>query len=173
MEIVLSVTSSWQLTDGGSQEERTTTESINTARAANGDEKLEHVLASVETGLLGLIGDTGVLVDDVGVVAEQGIAGVLRDDTERDEKHEAVAVSSGLDEVEVAAVLVCLVLHGNGFFDLVVLELDSGVLAVAIGVVLGEDVEGLVVALLGHEPTGRLGDPPDEAELDEGGSALD
>ena len=162
-----------ELTNGGGQEERTTTESVNTARAANGNEKLEHVLAGGETGLLGLILDTRVLVDDVGVVAEQSITGILGDNAKRDENHQTVTIATGLEEVEVAAVLLCLVLHGNGLLDLAIFELHRGVVAIAVGMVLGEDVQGLFGALLGHEPTGRLGNPPEEGKLDDGGDALD
>ena len=53
-----------------------------------------------------------------------------------------------------------------------VFELDSGIIAVAIGMILGENVEGLLWALLGYKPTRRLRDPPDENNLDERGDTL-
>lgn len=97
----------------------------------------------------------------------------MGDDTKRDKEHETVTVATGFEKVKIAAICLCLVLHGNGVLHLVVLELDSGVIAVAIGMILGENVESLLGALLGYKPTGRLGDPPDANNLDEGGDALD
>lgn len=69
------------LTHGGRQEERTTTKLVNSHRATDGNEKLQHVLSSIEASLSSLIRDTGTLVDKVGVVADQGVARVLGDDT--------------------------------------------------------------------------------------------
>lgn len=43
---------------------------------------------------------------------------------------------------------------------------------VAVAVEASEDVEGLVVAVLGDEVTGGLGDPEDEEELEDGGDGL-
>lgn len=45
-------------------------------------------------------------------------------------------------------------------------------MAAAAGVILGEDVEGLAVPVLGHEVARALGDPVDEEDLHEGGQDL-
>jgi hypothetical protein len=50
-------------------------------------------------------------------------------------------------------------LEANGLADLLVLELDGGMLLVAICVVLGEDGEGFLGTVLGDEETRRLGNP--------------
>lgn len=160
-------------TDSGSKEEWTTAEFINSHRAANSDEKLEHVLSCIESSLLGLVLNTSTLIDDVGIVADESISGVLRDNTQGDQKHETVTVTAGSKEIKIAAALLGLVLEGDCVLDLSVLKLHGRVVGVAVGVILGKDVKGFLVALVGHEPTGGLGDPPDEGDLDQGWHGLD
>ena len=161
------------LTNSGSQEEWATTEFINSHGATDSNEKLQHVLSGVQSCLGSLVRNTSTLVDNVGVVADQSITRVLRDDTQRDQEHKTVTVTAGSEEIEVATSLLSLVLKSNGILDFLVLELHSLIVLVAVGVVLGKDVEGLFVTLVGHEPTGRFGDPPDEADLDQGWDGLD
>lgn len=160
-------------TDSGSKEEWPTTKFVNSHGAANSDEKLEHVLSCVESSLLGLVLDTSALIDDVGIVADESISGVLRDDTQGDQEHETVTVTSGSKEIKVAAALLGLVLEGDCVLDLGVLKLHGRVVGVAVGVILGKDVKSFLVTLVGHEPTGGLGDPPDEGDLDQGRHGLD
>lgn len=118
--------------------------------------------------LLVLIGDAGPLVDGVDVVGEERVAAVLGDDAEGDEDGEAPAVAPGADEVEVAGGAGDVLLDIQRLLDLAVLELHEEVVAAAAGVVLGEDVEGLAVPVLGHEVPRALGDPVDEEDLHEG-----
>lgn len=66
-----------------------------------------------------------------------------------------------------------LQLHLDGVANLSELVLDRRVVTVAIAVVLGEDVEGLVELVVGDEETRRLGHPPDEGDLDDGRAGLD
>jgi hypothetical protein len=131
------------------------------------------LLAGINTSLLGLVFNTSARIDKIGVVADQSIAGVLGDDTKGYKEHETITVATGLQKIKVAAVCLGLVLHGNSLLHLVVLELDSRVGAVAIGMILGKNVESLVGALLSYKPTGRLGNPPDDTNLDKRGNALD
>ena len=56
--------------------------------------------------------------------------------------------------------------------DLRELRINEGVVAVALRMILDEDVEGLLVAVLREEPAGGLGDEPDEDELEQGGGQL-
>lgn len=160
-------------TDSGSKEEWTTTETINSHGAANSNEKLEHVLSCVQSGLLGLVLDTSALVDNVGIVADQSISRVLRDDTQGDQEHETVTVTAGSKEIKVAAALLSLVFEGDGLLDLSVLKLHGRVVGVSVGVVLGKDVKGFLVTLVSHKPTGGLGDPIDEGDLDQRWHGLD
>lgn len=157
----------WQLTRSGGQEERATAEFVNTHGKANRNEELEQLLTGINTSLLGLLLDTGALIDEIGVVTDQGITRVLGDDTKRDKDHEAVTVATSFQKVEIAAVGLCLVLHGNSVLHLVILELDSGIIAVTIGMVLSENVESLLGTLLGYKPAGRLRDPIYANNLDQ------
>lgn len=50
-------------------------------------------------------------------------------------------------------------LHFDGVANFTELELHSRVLAIAIAVVFGEDVEGLVKLVVGDQESGRLGNP--------------
>lgn len=59
-----------QLTSSGDQEERTTTESVNTHGEANGNEKLEQLLTGIDTSLLRLVLNTSVLIDKIGVITD-------------------------------------------------------------------------------------------------------
>jgi hypothetical protein len=46
------------------------------------------------------------------------------------------------------------------------------VVDIAVGVVLGENLQGLVVLVLGHQETRRLRNKPDENDLDDRGESL-
>lgn len=160
-------------TGGGSEESRPTAELVNEQSHRSRNDEGETGLAGRETELGGGVGDAGGLVQLGGVVGDNGVAGPLGEEAERQENGEAVTVAAGLEEVEVAAVLGRLHLEADGLLDLAELKLDGGVVGVAVGVVLGEDVEGLVVLVLGDQKTGRLGNPPDTEELDDGGESLE
>ena len=67
------------------------------------------------------------------------------------------AITLGLEEVQVAGAAGNLFLYPESFLDFTVLELDSRVVLVAVGVPFGQGLEGLVVAVLGDQPSGRLG----------------
>lgn len=92
------------------------------------------------------------------VVGDDGVTGVLGDDTDGDDNGEPPAVTLGPEEVEVAGAVVNIGLDAESLLDLAVLELDSQVVLVAVGVVLGQGLESLVVAVPGDEPSGGLWD---------------
>lgn len=159
---------------GGSQESRATAELVDEESHGDGDDEGKAGLTSGETELGGLLAfETGGVVELRGIVGDDGVSRPLGEETEGEEDGKTIAVATGLEEVEVAGVLVVLVLHADGLLDLAELELNERVVLVAVGVVLGEDVEGLLVLLLGDEVTGGLGDPVDEDELDDRGEGLD
>lgn len=111
---------------------------------------------------------TSLVIQRAGEVGNDGVSRPLREETEGQEDSQPVPVSLRLEEVDVAAVSLGFHLEPDGLLDLAVLELDGRVLVVAVGVVLGEHLERLVVLVLGHEESGRLGHPPDEDDLDDG-----
>lgn len=102
------------------------------------------------TKLLVLNHNTGTLVDCVHVVGEESVSTVLRNDTQRNENGQSPPVALGAEEVGVASSAVGLPLETHGLADLAKLELDRGVVAVAGAVVVGEHVEGLLLAVLGQ-----------------------
>ena len=160
-------------TSGGGEEERAATDAVTQHGARNGDDQGEDLVATVKTETSLGASDTGCLVDLVGVVGEESVAGPLREETERDDEHESVPVALGLEEVEVGGTLLGIELEADGLLDLLVLELHQRVVDVAVGVVLSENLQGLLGPLLGEQPTRRLGNPEDEHELDDGGEGLD
>lgn len=117
------------------------------------------VLAQTYTQPGSGVADACVLVKNCAVVGDDGVSGPLREETERDQDHETVAVARRAEKVHVAAVLVCGHLHLDGLADLAELKLDGWVLCVAVGVVLGQDFESLVVPVVGNEETRGFGDP--------------
>lgn len=62
--------------------------------------------------------------------------------------------------------------ESDGLLDFVVLEGDQGVGEVTVGVVLGNNLFSALITALVDQPTRRLGDEPDEEELDDGGERL-
>lgn len=158
---------------GGGQEHGAATDLVDKHGHGDGDDEGKAGLAGTETELGSLVGDTGRVVELGGVVGDDSVTRPLGEDTEGDEDGESVAVALGAEEIGVAGVALGLVLETDGLLDLLVLELDGGVLVVAVGVVLGEHGKSLVVLVLGNEETGGLGDPVDEGKLDERGESLE
>jgi hypothetical protein len=111
------------------------------------------------TELVSRSGDTSGIVEDTLVVGDNGVTGPLREDTQRDEDGQSEAVTLGAEEISIAAVLLVLHLHLDGISDLTELELNGKVLSVTIGVVLGKNLESLLMAVLGNEESRRFGDP--------------
>lgn len=146
-------------TTGSEKPDRTTSPTINLQSECDGNNGREGSLASGEAEAIKRNGDTGIVVELPRVVGDNGVARPLGEETERDEYSKTIAVAGGADEVQVARGLLGSLLEANGLADLLVLELDGGMLLVAVGVVLGEDGEGFLGTVLGDEETGRLGDP--------------
>jgi hypothetical protein len=111
------------------------------------------------TELLALRSDTSVCIDQIRVVRDDGVATVLGDDTDGYNNSKPPAITLGLEEVQVAGVSSNLLLYPESFSDFTVLKLDGQVVLVAVGVPFGQGLEGLVVAVLRDQPSGRLGHP--------------
>jgi hypothetical protein len=91
------------------------------------------------------------------IVGDDGIAAVLGDDTDGYNNGKPPSVALGLKEVQVTGSVSNLSLYAESFPDFTVLELDSQVVLIAVGVVFGQGLEGLLVAVLGDQPSRRLG----------------
>jgi hypothetical protein len=157
---------------GGGDEKRSASHAVTEERARNGDDERKNGKTTVDTKLSVTVGYTDRVVDISGVVRGKTVARPLREETERREEHEPVPVALGLEEIEVGRSLLVLEFETESLLDLGVFKLDSGVVDVAVGVVLSEHLKGLLVPLLGDQPTWRLWDEPDESKLDDGRSSL-
>lgn len=120
-----------------------------------------------------MVFDIGIFVDDVYVVGEKSVIGVLGDDIEGDDDGEFLVVIFGVEEVEVGGGFVGVMVGLNGFFNFVVLELDGSVVDIIVIVVFGENLEGFFGFVFVDEEMGRFGDELDIVELKYGGNSLD
>jgi len=160
-------------TTSGGEEELAPTNTVDQQGAGDGDKQRQNLVTSVQSKLLGLASDTCTFVDDTCVVADDGVAGPLREETKGDDEHETLAVTGGLDEVHVRGALLVQEFNADSLLHLSILEHDSGVAVVVVGMVVGKHAERLVVPVLGQQPTWGFRDPPDEGELDDGEDTLD
>jgi hypothetical protein len=154
-------------TGGTDQEEWATTSLVNESGRGDGNDEGKESVSDVKTETLTSRLDTGTTVDQISVVGEQSVAGVLRDDTERDENGQPPSVTLGLEEINVAGALVGFLLKTHGLLDFTVFELNGGVILVTSGVVVGEHVKSLIGTILVNQPSWRFWDPVDEDDLDD------
>ena len=84
--------------------------------------------------------NTTAFVDQMRVVRDDGIAAVLGDDTDGYDNGKPPSVPLGPKEVQVAGAVSNLSLYPESFLDFTVLELDSEVVLVAVGVVFGQEI---------------------------------
>jgi len=109
--------------------------------------------------------------EDTRVVAEQGVAGQLGEETDEERDDNAAAHTIRPEQVH-PALLRGLHLRANGLADLHDLSLDEERAGVALSVVLDEHLSGLLIAVLGDEVTGRLGEEEDGGNLQDRGADL-
>ena len=69
--------------------------------------------------------------------------------------------------------MLTLLVHANSRLNLLELVQNERVGLVTVRMVVRERVQSLGLLALAHEVTGRLGDEPDEEELQEGGDGLE
>ena len=154
---------------GRDQEQRSSAKAVDIQSGGNGDDKVEGNLASRHGKLLplGIIGDTGTLVDDIHVVGEQSIPAVLGDDTQRNDNGQTPPVAPCAHKVDILGCPVCFLLDANGLLDLAVLKLDRRIVDIAAGVPFCQRPQCLLMAILVDEISRRLRDEPYATKLDE------
>jgi hypothetical protein len=145
--------------EDGDKEQRATTKVIDLTGGGNGNNDIENGLASGKSQLLVLRVDTGVFVDSVNVVGENGVTRILGNDTKRDNDTETPQIALGAEEVQIGARPTERLLDSDGFLDFTVLELDGGVVRVAASMPFGQNGQRLFISVLVNEVTGRLRDP--------------
>jgi len=160
-------------TGGTDKEERTTTSLVNESGRGDGNDQGKGSVSDIETQFLARGGDTGTSVDQISVVGEQGVTGVLRNDTERDKNGQPPSVTLGLEEVNIGGSLIGFTFKSHGLLDFTVFELNGGVVLVTSSVVVGEHLKSLIRAILSDQPSWGFWDPPDEHQLDDGWNDLE
>jgi hypothetical protein len=108
---------------------------------------------------LALLRDAHAIVDDIHVVAEQSISGILRNYAEGYQKHEPISVAFSFQEIRIITGLSVFELKPQCLFDFTELELHCRILSVAIRMVFGKSSQCLLISFLGDMPTRRLGYP--------------
>lgn len=93
--------------------------------------------------------DTGAFVNEVDIVGDDGITGVLRNDTEGNDDGQTPAVSLCLEEITIFDGAVGQLIKAHGLLDFLKLVLHGCVISIASGVVGGEHVKRLFGAILG------------------------
>ena len=158
---------------GGSDEENTPSDLVDHRRSGESPCQVPDLEETVNEELVRLGGDADAVEDTVEVVRDDTVAGPLGEEREGNNDTHALEVATGLEEREPADLGSDLTVELDGGLDFLVLVLDERVLVVAVRVVVGEQLEGVGVAALADEPTGRLGREPDEDDLDDGGETLE
>jgi len=136
------------------KEQTATTCRVHECCGSDGSDQRDGCLPDVKSELLASASNASTGVDEVGVVREESIARVLRNNTKTDQNSQPPSVTACLEEVKVAGALLGLLLHTHGLTDLSVFVLHGGVVGVAGCMVVGEEVEGLLVAVLADEEPG-------------------
>jgi len=120
-------------------------------------EQTPALVSNVDASLSEVGGVTHHLEEQVGVVREEGVAAHLREETHHNGDEHTTTHTGGGEHVHPGLLRV-LELELDGRSDLGHLGLDKDRGSIAFSVVLGENSECLVIAVLADEPTGALGD---------------
>jgi len=128
---------------------------------------------TVDQKLDGGVGDTNTIEHLVEVVRDETVTRPLGEEGEGNDDPHALPVSGVLVEGLPADVGGNGAVEFDGGLDFVELVADERILVVAIGVVVGQGLEGLCLTTLGDEPTRGLGDEPDQSNLEDGRETLE
>jgi hypothetical protein len=142
----------------------TTAKKIGKEGTRNAGHEVPALKTEVDLILSSRIGDTHGGEDLSKVVGDKAVARPLREETNTGGDEETVKVSTGFEEFDPGEVGGFL-LEVDSLTDLLELGENEGVIAVPLSMVLGKDFEGLLAAVLRDEPAGRLGDKPNEDDL--------
>lgn len=143
----------------GEEEGETTVETFDKQSATNGDNHIENGLSGGDDQALVLTRQASVDVETGRVVRDDTITRPLREEAEGEENNKAISVTLGLEEVGVFGAVVGKLLGLDSVTDLTVLKLDSGMVDIAVGVVLGKNVKSLILTVLSDKESRGLGNP--------------
>jgi len=159
--------------DGGGEEESAATDLVDEGSGGKSPSQVPDLEDTVDEELDGGVEDTDGLEDTGEVVRDDTVAGPLGEEGESDDDTHALEVAGGLEEGGPSNLLSDGAVELDGSLDFLVLVLDERILLIAVGVVVGEDLESLGVAVLADQPTRGLGSEPDKGDLDDGGETLE
>jgi hypothetical protein len=151
---------------GGDKEQWTSADLVDEEAHAGGDDHVQDLQTSVNNELDVAVRDSDIVENDVQVVADKTVARPLREETERQEDDEPVAVALGLEELE-PAVAFELLLQLDSVLNLLELDLHNLRLEIAVCVHLCEDSVSFLDLAVCNEETRGLWHKPDERDLEE------
>jgi len=147
------------------QEQDTTTDPVNHKRGEESPEQVPDLKDTVDEELDGGINDADGYEDLVEVVGDETVTRPLGEESKGDDDPHASPVSRGGEEGLPADGRCDLAIELDGGLDFLEFIPDKGIFPVTVGVVVRQDVQSLIVASLANQPTGGLGNEPDEADL--------
>lgn len=159
--------------NGGGDEEKTTTDLVNKGGGDESPSQVPDLKDTVDEELVSAVGNTDSFQNCVEVVRDETIAGPLGEESDGNDDAHTLAVSGGGKQGLPANLLGHRLVEVDGVLDLFIFVLDQRILVVSVGVIVGEGLQGLLVATLADEPTWGLGGEPDEAYLDDRGEGLE
>jgi len=154
------------------EEQWTSAASIDEKREDRSFQPVRHADDSVELVLEVRIRDSNIRKNFAEVVARETCTAKLREKTTAHADKETSAVSRRIDEIEVAATGVVLLLLDRGA-DFGVLELDDFVLLISICLVFCENHKRFFLSIVRDKPSGAFWEEPDQAELQSTGHDLE
>ena len=113
-----------------------------------------------------LVGDARVVQHGWEIVRRQGVAADLAKASHAKDADESATSAVCVPEFVVVPPLLVASLSVNLRHHLLKLKLHHGVVLVALAVIGGQNFSSLINLVLGHEPSWRLGKPPDAQDND-------
>jgi hypothetical protein len=160
-------------TDARTDEQYSAADPLTEERGSESPSQVPNLKDTVDEQLNGSVSNANSVEDSVEVVRDETIARPLGEESDSDDDAHAPTVATGSEEGLPANLSSDFTIEVNGGLDFFVLVLDQRIFGVAIGVIVGEGLQSLLMATLADEPTRRLGAEPDEGDLDDGGETLD
>lgn len=118
------------------------------------------------------IGNAKSVKDSVQIIRDETVSGPLREEGDGDGDDHTLPIAGGGIESGPADISGHSAVELYTGLDLVELEEDKRVCFIAVSVIMGQDLEGLRLSALGHEPTRRFRSEQNEEELEDRGETL-
>lgn len=103
--------------------------------------------------------NANTIVEQIGIVGDDGVARPLREESKRDQDHQSIPISWGPEEIEIASGLLAMELSLDRVADFTEFELDRRILGIAVCVIFSKEVQSFVIFVFGNMKSRRLRDP--------------